>query len=157
MVLSSDWNPHANSMSPAESTSAPGFLRVFPILGVSDLAAALVFYRDILGFTVAWQWGNPPSRAGVTRGDVELQLLGDPRLRPAAGRVYIHMTGVAAFYREVGDRGAHIYEPLVDRDWGMRDFRILDPSGNQLGFAEQISRPPAEMRLSGPSDSSVRS
>jgi len=113
-------------------------LRVFPILGVNDLPASLAFYRDVLGFKIVWQWGTPPSRAGVASGAVELQLLSDPRLRPTSpGRVYIHMTGVEAYYREVCSRGGDIYEPLVNRDWGMRDFRILDPSGNQLGFAEQ--------------------
>ena len=119
-------------------------LRVFPILGVGDLPASLTFYQDILGFSVAWQWGTPPSRAGVASGAVELQLLSDPRLRPAApGRIYVHMTGIEAFYREVCARGGKIQEPLADRDWGMRDFRILDPSGNQLGFAEPIPRPAA--------------
>ena len=114
-------------------------LRVFPILGANDLKTSLAFYRDVLGFSIAWQWGDPPSRAGVATGDVELQLLSDPRLRPPApGRVYIHMTGIDAFYRAVRRRGGQIHEPLVERDWGMRDFRILDPSDNQIGFAEQI-------------------
>jgi hypothetical protein len=77
---------------------------------------------------------------GVAHSAVELQLLSDPRLRPAApSQVYIHMAGIEAYYRGVCDRGGNIIGPLVDREWGMKDFRVLDPSGNQLGFAEVLS------------------
>ena len=114
------------------------FIRAYPILGASDYESAVAFYRDVLGFIVSWQWGTPPSRVGVSRGGVELQLVCDARLRgPKGARVYIHMTGIDAYYQEVCARGAKIYEPLTQRDWGMKDFRVLDPYENLLGFAEK--------------------
>ena len=35
--------------------------------------------------------------------------------------------------------GAKIAVPLAERSYGMRDFRIVDPSGNELSFGEGTS------------------
>jgi catechol 2,3-dioxygenase-like lactoylglutathione lyase family enzyme len=43
--------------------------KVSPVFSL--LGEALDFYRDKLGFTIAWTWGDPPSRAGVALDDVE--------------------------------------------------------------------------------------
>ncbi|MFN0067423.1 MAG: VOC family protein, partial [Limisphaerales bacterium] len=64
-----------------------------------------------------------------------------PQLRPPApGQVYIHMRKIEVYYRQLLDRGARITLPLALRPWGMKDFRVVDPDGNQLGFAE-VSAP----------------
>jgi hypothetical protein len=52
------------------------------------------------------------------------------------------MTGVEEYYRACIERGALIQYGLVERPWGMRDFRVLDPSGNRLGFGELSATPP---------------
>ncbi|MBM4015630.1 MAG: bleomycin resistance protein [Planctomycetes bacterium] len=75
------------------------------------------------------------TRAGVSLDDVEIQLdgsgLGAP---PGPSVVYCHMTGVDDYYAACRARGATIAMELADRPWGMRDFRVLDPSGNRIGF-----------------------
>ena len=35
------------------------------VLTVSDIAASLAYYRDKLGFDIAFEYGNPTSYAGV--------------------------------------------------------------------------------------------
>jgi uncharacterized glyoxalase superfamily protein PhnB len=37
--------------------TATKFESVAPILAVDDLHRALAFYRDLLGFDLAWCWG----------------------------------------------------------------------------------------------------
>jgi uncharacterized glyoxalase superfamily protein PhnB len=110
---------------------------VFPIFSVRDLDEATAYYRDRLGFTVAWLWGTPPVRAGVRCGSVEIQLVCDPSGEAHGPSViYCHMLGVDDYYRACVERGAIIHMPLGDRPWGAKDFRVLDPSGNRLGFAQ---------------------
>ena len=115
--------------------------QAFPIFTVRDLDEAIAFYTGKLGFALAWSWGTPPVRAGVRLGSVELQLVCDPGL-PASGPsvVYCHMRGVEEYHASCRARGAEIAVDLGERPWGARDFRVIDPSGNRLGFAEVSAR-----------------
>lgn len=113
--------------------------RVFPILLARDLDEAIDYYCDRLGFEVAWTWGDPISRAGVALDEVEIQLVGPGPNHPSGPAVvYCHMNGVDEYYESFRDRGADICMELGDRPWGMRDFRVSDPSGNQIGFASAL-------------------
>jgi uncharacterized glyoxalase superfamily protein PhnB len=113
--------------------------KVFPVFAVANLGEALEYYRDKLGFLVAWTWGDPVSRAGVTLDDVEIQLEGAGLGAPSGSSVvYCHMTGVDEYYQACRARGATIAMDLGDRPWGMRDFRVRDPSGNRIGFASPM-------------------
>ena len=109
--------------------------RLFPVFTVLNLDEALGYYRDKLGFSVSRTWGEPASRAGVTLDEVEIQLegagLGAP---PGPSVVYCHMVDVEAYYEACRSRGATIVMDIGDRPWGMRDFRVIDPSGNRIGF-----------------------
>lgn len=117
--------------------------RVIPILTVRDLDVAIRYYRDRLGFAVAWTWGEPTTRAGVVLDDIEIQLVDDGAgAPPGPSVVYCHMTGVDAFFAECRDRGATFALELGQRPWGARDFRVVDPSGNRIGFAELDADPP---------------
>ncbi len=49
--------------------------------------------------------------------------------------VYVQVKGVDAYYSELKGRNVHS-SYLDDRPYGMRDFEILDPSGNRLAFGE---------------------
>jgi uncharacterized glyoxalase superfamily protein PhnB len=113
--------------------------KVYPIFSVRNLDEAIAYYRDKLGFSIAWTWGDPVARAGVVLDDVEIQIEGPgPGAAPGPSVVYCHMTGVEAYYEACRGRGATIAMDLGDRPWGMRDFRVLDPSGNRLGFASPL-------------------
>ena len=113
--------------------------RVYPVFMVRNLDEALAYYRDKLGFSISWQWGDPVSRAGVSLDDVEIQLEGAGLGAPAGPSViYCHMTGVDAYHEACRSRGAIIAMDLADRPWGMRDFRVVDPSGNRIGFASPL-------------------
>jgi uncharacterized glyoxalase superfamily protein PhnB len=121
---------------------------VFPVFAVRNLQDALEYYRDKLGFTIAWTWGDPVSRAGVVLDDIEIQLEGGGPGAPAGPSVvYCHMTGVDEYYEACRARGVDIALDLGDRPWGMRDFRVRDPSGNRIGFASPVARSTARCGL----------
>jgi len=128
-------------MTVSSSANPISLDRVFPILAVADLAAAVVYYTDVLGFHEAWRWGDPPARVGVARDRVELQLVqaGTPGAPVGDAVVYCHVRGVDALYAECTTRGADICMPLADRGFGLRDFRVRDLDGNILGFGEPIT------------------
>ena len=116
------------------------FTGMEPVLAVGDLSEDLVYYVEQLGFEVAWSWGEPPVRAGITRDGFELQLACDHRFAPSCpARIYFSVRGVDSLYDECVSRGAEIELEVDDRAFGMRDFRVVDRSGNILGFGERIS------------------
>lgn len=116
------------------------FTGMQPVVAVEVLARDLDYYVTKLGFEIGWQWGEPPVRAGVVRDGFELQLVADPRFSPAcASRIYFVMRGVDAYYSECVDRGVTVETEIGDRSFGMRDFRVMDHSGNILGFGEPTS------------------
>jgi uncharacterized glyoxalase superfamily protein PhnB len=54
----------------------------------------------------------------------------------AISEVYFQMTGIDTYYNHIATAGATVTLPLADRPYSMRDFRIVDPSGNELTFGE---------------------
>ncbi len=110
------------------------------VLAAGDTPRALDSHRDVLGFEVTWSWGDPILRAGVARDGFELQLAGAQTGSPGPSFVYSHVTDVDGYDRMCRERGANIETELADRPFLLRDFRVLDPSGNRLGFGEPIRR-----------------
>ena len=48
------------------------------------------------------------------------------------------MTGVDDYYDKIKAAGARIAIEIADREYGLRDFRAVDPDGNQISFGEVI-------------------
>lgn len=116
------------------------FEAVSPIFTVDDLPRALDFYQRILGFGLAWAWGTPPEIAAVCRDKVEITLTQRADAKPVgASQVYLVITGIDAYYASMQRFGVTIVMPIDDRAYGMRDFRIADPSGNELSIGEVIA------------------
>jgi uncharacterized glyoxalase superfamily protein PhnB len=106
------------------------------ILSVTDLLEALDYYQRVLGFKVEWTSETPMHLASVCRDRVELNLCQASDAGPSISKVYFQMAGVDAFYDSIARAGASVAVVLADRAYGMRDFRIIDPSGNELSFGE---------------------
>jgi catechol 2,3-dioxygenase-like lactoylglutathione lyase family enzyme len=103
---------------------------------VSDLAASLAYYRDVLGFQVTFEHGAPPSYACLCRDEVALHLLAAARTKRLRGHgaICIFVEDVDQLHAEVAGRGAKLLNQPADRDYGMRDFDVVDADGNQLTF-----------------------
>jgi catechol 2,3-dioxygenase-like lactoylglutathione lyase family enzyme len=112
------------------------------VFTVRDIAKSIEHYRDALGFAVTFQYGKPTFYACLCRDEVSLHLLaahGTKRL-PGNGGICIFVKDVDAVHAELVDRGAKVVKPPQDYDYGMRDFDVVDPDGNQLTFGME-SRP----------------
>jgi len=114
---------------------APQFL-------VDDLAAAVAYYRDRLGFGVDFCYYS--FYAGVSRDGFAIHLKCAPKT--VSDRVhrrqhehldaYIGVSGVAALEEELRSRGARITKSLEARPWSCLDFYVEDPDGYILCFSE---------------------
>lgn len=122
------------------AATAVFFQAVAPIVAVNDLSRALDFYERVLGFKIAWQSGEPATLASVCRDGVELNLTESGFvLGGMPSRMYIRIAGVEAYYNHLVTAGVEPEIPLAARPYGMRDFRIVDPSGNELSFGEPVA------------------
>lgn len=124
---------------PAPRPDAALFESVAPLLSVDELKNALDWYQRVLGFQIAWTWSEPAYLASVCRERVELNLGERGKAGPpGASRVYIRLQGVDAYFERVSKAGAEIATPIADRPYGLRDFCVRDPSGNQLDFGQPL-------------------
>lgn len=115
-----------------------GAATVFVVASVVDSVA---YYRDALGFTVTFQYGSPLSYACLCRDDVALHLLASGRTKRLAGNggVSVFVNDVDFLHADLISRGARLINSPQDRDYGMRDFDVIDLDGNQLTFGKGIS------------------
>ena len=108
------------------------------ILHVKDMARALAYYRDTLGFTVTFTWEDPPQYVCLCLGDAAIHL--NAYVPPeGTSHVSIFCKGVDALYAQFIARRADIAEPIKNQLYGMRDFVVTDPDGHRLVFGQGTS------------------
>jgi catechol 2,3-dioxygenase-like lactoylglutathione lyase family enzyme len=118
------------------------FLKVVPILKVSDLQKSVEFYTGVLGFTIVWRAANDGGGENcmMQAGPTELLLstgsqLGDkPQF---TGTLYFQMSGVQELFERIKNQ-VEIVWPLETMDYGQKEFGIRDGDGYTLAFAEPL-------------------
>src|SRR5690349_14207094 len=91
-------------------------------LAVSDIATAIGFYTNKLGFQLAFTWGDPPTFAGVNLGGVQIFLeKGSPTPNPESGAVYFLVGDADELYNYHRAKGIEIVQVIDDRPYGIRD------------------------------------
>lgn len=124
-------------MSPQEEL----FQDVAPVLPVDDLAEAVAFYTDRLGFEDHFTWGDPAYFAIVRRGPgvaIHLSEREDTSEKLQPRTVYIFVSDVDSIYQEYKARGVEILDPPQDYDYGMRELEVRDSSGHFLVFGQGL-------------------
>ena len=111
---------------------------------VKDVLRSVEHYRDVLGFHTEFTYGQPTFYAGVERDNVAIhfQAASESKRQPGHGGVNIFVTDVDALYHELKARGASTLNEPKDYPYGMRDFDINDPDGNQLCFGMESKQSP---------------
>jgi catechol 2,3-dioxygenase-like lactoylglutathione lyase family enzyme len=109
-----------------------------PIFAVANLTKSLAYYRDTLGFTIDWEWGEPSDFASVTRAGVTLFVGVDA---PSGhGALWVFARDVDALHAELKKKRAIVKMPPTNMPWGNRELHVLDPDGNLLRFAGPTKR-----------------
>lgn len=112
--------------------------RVAPEIPVIDMDESLGYYRTKLGFEVEMTMSEG-GYAIVERDNVALHLFQDKTKSHSPTSVHIFTYGLEELYAELRGRGAQVSQRIVRQPWGNRDFRITDPTGNEIKFTEQLS------------------
>jgi predicted enzyme related to lactoylglutathione lyase len=107
--------------------------RAVPILASRDLEITLTFY-GALGFE---NRGAPPDEWDyliVGRDTIELHFIGPSAGERAAGSCFLYVEdadGIHSEWQAVAERSGRI-EPPMDTDYGMHEFTLFDPHGNEI-------------------------
>jgi catechol 2,3-dioxygenase-like lactoylglutathione lyase family enzyme len=105
-------------------------------LAVDDLAEALHFYGDVLGFKVRddvefegqrWVSVSPPAQP-------DLQIVLAPPAPP--GRLVFVTDDCDAIFEHLEAAGAEVMQEPINQPFGARDCAFADPSGNLLRFSQ---------------------
>jgi len=112
-----------------------------PMLAVRDIAQAVAFYHDALGFKAVRQvegW------ACVERDGVEIMFTLPNAHEPSkqlhfTGSFYFRVADVDAWWDALKEKAPVVY-PIENFYYGMREFAIRDNTGYTLQFGCEISK-----------------
>ena len=118
-------------------------------LFVPDVAEAVRYYVDTLGFTILRTTPeDQPMFAIAHLGGAVVMFMNDRAYtgaradldyRGAGIDVRLMVPDVDAVYERVLKAGVEVMHPIGDRDYGLRDFIMRDPSGFRLRFASALT------------------
>src|SRR6476661_962741 len=110
---------------------------------VRDITRSIEHYRDALGFSVTFQYGNPTFYACLCREEVALHLLAahETKRLPGNGGICVFVKDVDRVHADLTSRGANVIKAPQNYDYGMRDFDVVDLDGNHLTFGMESLSP----------------
>lgn len=118
------------------------FLKVSPRLPVRDLARAVTFYREMLGFHAGQPWpAEAPTFVMLERDGVVLQFYVPQPLEPTGhGTINLEVDDVRPLHKALKDR--------LTIDWGpevywyrRREFSFRDPDGYTVVISAETDDP----------------
>ena len=129
-----------------ERTPQARVFAVEPVLMTHNLADALEFYHQKLGFNIDFVYGDPPNHAGVSFADwsgqglvMQLTEVAKEREIVPAGYLYIIMSAqLDELCEQYRANGVEIYQEPTSQPWGLREFGIKDLDGQALRFGTHI-------------------
>ena len=119
-----------------------------------DAEAALVFYRDVIGFEVTkdvdmgggmrWITVAPAGSSvsfvltpvGAGESGADREVLADLLAKGSLGGVVLATDDLDADFARIEASGADIVQEPMDQPWGVRDAAFRDPAGNQLRLTQ---------------------
>ena len=120
-------------------------LQTIPILRIFDVDKAREFYVGFLGFTVDWEHrfdDKAPLYMQVSRGGLVLHLSEHHGDACPGSTVFVRMTGIDEYHREITSKGYGYMRPGVNiAPWNAKLMEVTDPFGNRLRFNEYLPPP----------------
>jgi len=117
-----------------------------PQLLVTDIKRSCEFFREKLGFSLVFSYGEPPYYAQIRRDAARLNLRSvetpviEPTIRDREELLSVSMTVATAgeikqLFLEFQAVGVTFHQKLKKQPWGAKNFIVKDPDGNLLLFA----------------------
>ena len=100
---------------------------ITPQLPVSDVEATQRYFRDVLGFEIAWARGD--AFGAVLAGTTEI-FFAKAEQPPVGAICCVRVDDADSLFAIYRERGADIVEKIESKPWGMREFAIRDPNGH---------------------------
>jgi catechol 2,3-dioxygenase-like lactoylglutathione lyase family enzyme len=124
---------------------------IAPFFIVKDVRAALAFYRDRLGFDIAFQGPEPDDVFfGIVERGAAMIMLKDIGVDPvpnytrdikkgiARWDAYLHVPDPDALAAEFASRDVEFFQPLGNTHDGLRGFEVKDADGYMLFFGRPL-------------------
>ena len=139
--------PASKAQRALQARQRPESLRLHsagPSFTVTDIQKSLVFYRDVLGFTLKDRWEQDGALHGVemVAGSVTFWLgqddwkKGRDRVKGQGFRMYCNTSqDVDGIAQRIRDAGGTLLEEPKDQSWGGRACAVADPDGFTITFA----------------------
>jgi catechol 2,3-dioxygenase-like lactoylglutathione lyase family enzyme len=123
-----------------------------PQLFVTDIKRSCEFFREKLGFSVVFSYGEPPYYAQVGRDGARVNLryvegprrVGGPAIEStvrdreellSASLTVATADEIKLLFLEFQSAGVTFHQTLKKQPWGAKNFVVKDPDGNLLLFA----------------------
>ncbi len=110
---------------------------IIPINVVTNIERAVAFYTEKLGFSISFKWREPIDYIILECQDRHIHLTLKKEKKPSI--VYIIFNEVVKLYEKLKTKDVTITSELETLPWGMIEFEITDPDGNQLIFGEPVN------------------
>jgi len=114
------------------------FPPVCPEIPVAELASALAYYRDSLGFAIDWT-DEALGLAGLSQGQSRLFMSSAAyrSAQPNSGPLVLWLNlssraEIDELYKRWSAAGARIATPPEAKPWKLYEFSVDDPDGNVL-------------------------
>jgi catechol 2,3-dioxygenase-like lactoylglutathione lyase family enzyme len=111
-------------------------------LPVKNLRETLDYYRDILGFSEEWNFGDKDG--GIRRDDMRLLFVEDPdytgTINSETNRLNLmwFVNNIEEIFSELKQSGIETASPLTDYPYKLREFAFIDINGYYIRVAEGI-------------------
>ena len=121
------------------------FRQITPFMHVPDLATAIAFFEDVLGFETLVRMSDYAYLHRETAGIRMMQNKGDDGAPPGNRRFayYVDVHDVDALFAELKPKLAalpprDVHGP-ADKPYGQRELLVVAPDGNLIAFGHSIA------------------
>jgi catechol 2,3-dioxygenase-like lactoylglutathione lyase family enzyme len=118
------------------------FLKPLPHLPVKNLRKTLDYYRDHLGFTDEWNYGE--TDGGIRRDELGLLFAQDEKFTEDINNTHHRLPlmwfvdNIDDIYAEFRERNIEIAASLSTHPYGLREFAFIDINGYYIRVAEAV-------------------
>ncbi|MEZ4279960.1 MAG: VOC family protein [Myxococcota bacterium] len=119
-----------------------------PELPVADVRATQAYYRDVLGFRIAWVYEE--EYGAVYQGKTEIFLRREPGPIERCC-VFVRVANADRMLAAYREREAKIVAEIASQPWGMREFSVEEINGHRfrIGHSHGPVRSSVESRAAG--------